>query len=89
VSTQDQVLRDTVDRILDRKISYFVSAIRDAHAQGLINAPDPEAKARALFACYQGTLTQARIQNDVELVRDFKRVAMDVLGAKHAPAISS
>ena len=89
VSTQDQVVRNTVDRILDRKISYFVSAIRDAHAQGLINAPDPEAKARALFACYQGTLTQARIQNDVELLRDFKYVAMDVLGAKHAHAVAS
>jgi TetR/AcrR family transcriptional regulator, transcriptional repressor for nem operon len=89
VSTQDQLLRDKVEQILDRKVNYFVSAIRDAHAQGLINAPDPEAKARALFACYQGTLAQARIQNDVELLRDFKHVAMDVLGAKHAAAVSS
>jgi len=88
VSTQDQVVRNTVDRILDRKISYFVSAIRDAHARGLINAPDPEAKARALFACYQGTLTQARIQNDVEFIRDFKHIAMDVLGDKHAHAVA-
>jgi TetR/AcrR family transcriptional repressor of nem operon len=83
VSTQDQVVRDTVDRILDRKINYFVSAIRDAHAQGLIEAPDPEAKAKALFACYHGTLAQARIQNDVELLRDFRQVAMDVLGVRH------
>jgi TetR/AcrR family transcriptional repressor of nem operon len=89
VSTQDQVVRDTVDRILDRKINYFISAIRDAHAQGLIVAPDAEAKAKALFACYHGTLAQARIQNDVELLRDFKHVAMDVLGVKHAPAVSS
>jgi TetR/AcrR family transcriptional repressor of nem operon len=89
ISTQDPVLRNTVDRILDQKISYFVSAIRDAHSQGLINAPDPEAKARTLFACYQGTLTQARIQNDVELIRNFKEVALDVLGAKHVPASSS
>ena len=88
VSTQDQVLRNTVDRILDQKISYFVSAIRDAHAQGLINAPDPEAKARTLFACYQGTLTQARIQNDMELIRNFKEIALDVLGAKQAQAAS-
>src|SRR5919204_1053090 len=86
VSTQDQAVRETVDRIMDRKISYFISAIRDAHAQGLINAPDPEAKARALFACYQGTLAQARIQNEIDLLRDFKQVAMDVLGAKHAVA---
>lgn len=82
VSTQDQVVRDTIDRILDRKISYFVSAIRDAHAQGLIDAPDPEAKAKALFACFHGTLAQARIQNDLELLRGFKRVGMDVLGVK-------
>jgi TetR/AcrR family transcriptional regulator, transcriptional repressor for nem operon len=88
VSTQDQMVRATVDRILDQKINYFVSAIRDAHAQGLINAPDPAAKARALFACYQGTLAQARIQNDVELIRDFKQVAMDVLGLKHAAAVA-
>jgi TetR/AcrR family transcriptional repressor of nem operon len=89
VSTQDQVVRDTVDRILDRKIHYFISAIRDAHAQGLIVAPDAEAKAKALFACYHGTLAQARIQNDVELVRDFKHVAMDVLGVKQFQAASS
>src|SRR6266487_2341297 len=68
VSTQDQGVRAIVDRIWARKIKYFESAIRDAHAQGLIEAPDPEAKARALFACYHGTLAQARIQNDVELL---------------------
>jgi hypothetical protein len=55
----------------------------------LIVAPDPEAKARALFACYHGTLAQARIQNDVELLRDFKEVARDVLGVKHEHAASS
>jgi TetR/AcrR family transcriptional repressor of nem operon len=89
VSTQDQGVRATVDRIWDRKIKYFESAIRDAHAQGLIVAPDSEAKARALFACYHGTLAQARIQNDVELLRDFKEVARDVLGVKHIQAVSS
>ena len=89
VGTQDQGVRETVDRIWDRKIKYFESAIRDAHAQGLIEAPDPEAKAKMLFACYHGTLTQARIQNDVELIRDFKQVAMDVLGVKQVAAASS
>jgi len=89
VSTHDKVVRDTVDRILDRKIKYFESAIRDAHSQGLIVAPDSEAKARALFACYHGTLAQARIQNDLELLRDFKQVAMDVLGVKQVSATTS
>ena len=89
VSTHDQGVRDTIDRIWDRKIKYFESAIRDAHAQGLIEAPDPEAKAKALFACYHGTLAQARIENDVELLLDFKEVAKDVLGVKHEHAASS
>jgi len=88
VGTQDQGVRATVDRIWDRKIKYFESAIRDAHAQGLIEARDPEAKAKALFACYHGTLAQARIENDVELIRDFKEVARDVLGVKHDHAAS-
>ncbi|HET9368576.1 MAG TPA: TetR/AcrR family transcriptional regulator [Candidatus Udaeobacter sp.] len=89
VSTQDQSVRDTVDGIWNRKINYFVSAIRDAHAQGLIVAPDPEAKAKALFACYHGTLAQARIQNDVELIRDFKQVARDLLGVKRVHAAAT
>jgi TetR/AcrR family transcriptional regulator, transcriptional repressor for nem operon len=89
VSTQDQIARDTVVRVPDRKIQYFISAIRDAHAQGLIFAPDAEAKGRALFACYQGTLTQARIQNDLELLCNFKGVAMDVLGVQTAAFVSS
>jgi len=86
VSTQDDVLRDKVQEILDRKVKYFESAIRDAHAHGLIVAPDAKAKAKGLFACFQGTLTQARIENNVELVREFKDVALDFLGAKHGVA---
>jgi TetR/AcrR family transcriptional repressor of nem operon len=89
VSTQDSIVRETIDRIMDRKMKYFISTVRDAAAQGVIDAPDPEAKARALFACYQGTVAQARIQNDIELLRDFKDVARTVLGVKTEPAIAS
>jgi len=89
VSTQDPIVRETIDRIMDRKMKYFISAVRDAAAQGLIDAPNPEAKARALFACYQGTVAQARIQNDIELLREFKDVARTVLGVKPEPAIAS
>jgi TetR/AcrR family transcriptional repressor of nem operon len=89
VSTQDQIVRERIDRIMDRKLNYFVSAVRDAAAQGLIDAPDPEARAKALFACYQGTVAQARIQNDIELLQQFKQVARDVLGVKRAEAVAT
>ncbi|PYK68277.1 MAG: TetR/AcrR family transcriptional regulator [Verrucomicrobia bacterium] len=89
VSTQDQIVRETIDRIMDRKLNYFVSAVRDAAAEGVIDAPDPVAKARALFSCYQGMMAQARIQNDIELLRGFKEVAIEVLGVKRTSAMSS
>jgi TetR/AcrR family transcriptional repressor of nem operon len=72
---------------MDRKLQFFVSAVRDAAAEKLIVAPDPEAKAKALFACYQGTVAQARIQNDIDLLRQFKEVARDVLGVRRAEAM--
>ena len=87
VSTQDQIVREAIDRIMDRKLQFFVSAVRDAAAEKLIVAPDPEAKAKALFACYQGTVAQARIQNDLAMLRQFKQVARDVLGVKRAEAV--
>src|ERR1700757_39932 len=86
VSTQDQIVRETIDRIMDRKLNYFFSAVRDAAAEGLIDAPDPVAKAKALFSCYQGTIAQARIQNDIELLRGFKDMAKEVLGVKRLQA---
>ena len=89
VSTQDQIVRETIDRIMDRKMNYFISAVRDAAAQRLIDTSDPAAKARALFSCYQGMIAQARIQNDVELLREFKGVARDVLGVKRAQAVAT
>jgi len=89
VSTQDQIVREAIDRIMDHKLQFFVSAVRDAAAQGLIVARDPEAKARALFACYQGTVAQARIQNDVELLRQFKQTAGDLLGVKRTETVST
>ena len=89
VSTQDQVVREVIDRIMDRKLQFFVSAVRDAAAEGLIETADPVAKAQALFSSYQGTIAQARIQNDIDLVRDYKHVAREVLGVKQAQAVAT
>ena len=80
VCTQDTVLRDKIQEILDRKVTYLESAIRDAHAQGLIVAPDAKAKARTLFMLIQGALTQARIQNNLDVLKELYSRVLDVLG---------
>jgi TetR/AcrR family transcriptional repressor of nem operon len=82
--SEETALRDTVQRILDRKICYYESAIRDAHAQGLIHAPDPKAKARAFFALIQGALTQSRIQNSLEPLRESYVSGLELLGVQNA-----
>jgi TetR/AcrR family transcriptional regulator, transcriptional repressor for nem operon len=86
ICTQDTALRNKIQEILDRKATYFESAIRDAHAQGLIEAPDAKAKAKTLFMFIQGALTQARIQNNVEVLRDVYPNALDLLGATKLPS---
>jgi len=82
VGTQDELIRAKVEEMLGRMVKYYESAIRDAHAQGLIHAPNAEAKARMLFAYVEGVLTQSRIQNDLQPVRDVAEGAMELLGAK-------
>lgn len=89
VSTQDQIVREVIDRIMDRKLQYFVSAVRDAVAQGLIETADPAKKAQALFSSYQGTVAQARIQKDIELLREFKQVAREILGLKDRESVTA
>lgn len=80
ISTQEETLQRKIQEVLDYKRVYFESAIRDAHAAGLIYAPDPAAKARLLFTYYQGLLTEARIRNDLEVLREADRGTLQVLG---------
>ncbi len=84
VSTKEANLQMKIEEILDYKRLYFESAIRDAHAAGLINAPDAATKARLLFTFYQGLLTEARIRNDLEVLRDASRGTFQLLGVSEA-----
>jgi TetR/AcrR family transcriptional repressor of nem operon len=84
VSTQEQTLRAKIQEILEYHGRYFESAIREAHAAGLLHAPDPAAKARILRAYLEGLLTQARIQNDVEVLRELSCGIFDLLSVKES-----
>jgi TetR/AcrR family transcriptional repressor of nem operon len=81
VSLNDEAIREKVQEITGRLAKYFESAIRDAHAEKAINAPDARAKAKQLYAYFQGTLAQARIDNCLESVRGLKAGAFELLRA--------
>lgn len=82
ISTREDALPRKIQEILESKRKYFESAIRDAHAVGLIDAPDAAAKSRTLFAYYEGLLTQARIQNDLGVLQEAERGMRELLGVK-------
>ena len=89
VSTQEARLQKKIEGMLDYKRKYLESAIRDAHAAGEIHAPDAAAKARTLFAFYQGVLTDARIRNDLEVLRDALRGTYELLGVKEPATVAA
>jgi TetR/AcrR family transcriptional repressor of nem operon len=88
VSTQeDHRLQQKIQEILEYKRKYLETAIRDAQAAGLVDAPDPAAKSRILFAYYQGLQTQARIQNKLEVLKDAITGTYELLAVKNASAV--
>src|SRR5436190_10736340 len=89
VSTQEDALQKKIQEILEYKRKYLESAIRDAHAAGLVDAPDPSGKSRILFAYYQGLQTQARIQNRLEILKDAISGTYELLGVKSVEPVSA
>ena len=84
VSTQDPVIRGKIREILGRQLRYFETAIRDAHSEGAIVAPNARAKARSIYALIQGALTQARILDDLDILKDAQQGVFDLLGIRAA-----
>ncbi len=88
ISTLEVNLRRTVTDIMDQCRRYFETTIRDAHAAGLIVAPDAVLKSKSVYAYVEGLLTQARIQNDVEILKEMERGILDILGV-NAPVAAA
>jgi TetR/AcrR family transcriptional repressor of nem operon len=89
ICTQEQELRVKVQEILGYYRKYMESAIREAHAEGLVHAPDAAQKARMVQAYYEGLLTQARIQNDAEVLREMAGGVFAMLGLRESEQLAA
>lgn len=89
ISTVDERLREKLQEILAQFIRYYESAIRDAHAEGIVEAPDPPALARILFAYGEGLLLHARIWNDLSHLDEMEAGARRILGVKDGRPVDS
>lgn len=82
ICNQDERIREKIQEILARYVKYWENAIRDAQEAGLIGPGDPASKARCVLAYSAGLITQARIHNDVEMLRDLGERVLSHLHAK-------
>ena len=86
VCNQEEKLRAKVQEIMDTHARYIGTAIRDAHAQGLFEAGDVSARIRMVGAYIEGLMTQARIRNDVNVLKEMLPGIYQILGVKEIKA---
>jgi TetR/AcrR family transcriptional repressor of nem operon len=89
VCTLEDELQKKVQAILDYKRKYIEAAIRDAVATGEIVSPSPSVTARMVMAYYEGLLTQARIQNDLGILREMAPGILSMLGARKSEPVAA
>jgi TetR/AcrR family transcriptional repressor of nem operon len=82
VSTQEAEVSAKIRDILSRKQKYYQSAIRDAVALGEIEPCDPVAASLGLFALLEGLVSQSRVMNDPEVLRQLPAMALGLLRVK-------
>lgn len=87
ISTVDDRLRNKLQEILSQFILYYECAVRDAHAQGIISAEDPNALSRIIFAYSEGLLLHARMWNDLSYLDEFETGAMIILGVNRSAPV--
>ena len=82
----EEKLRVKVQEMMDTHVRYIETAVRDAHAAGLFQTDDLPARIRMLGAYIEGLFTQARIRNDVTVLKEMLPGILQILGINEAKA---
>ena len=86
ICNQEPKLCAKVQEMMDTHDRYMENAIRDAHAAGLFQTDDLSAKIGMLRAYIEGLLTQARIRNDINVLKEMLPGIYQILGVKETRA---
>jgi TetR/AcrR family transcriptional regulator, transcriptional repressor for nem operon len=88
LSTQDEQIRRKAHELADRGMKYLSATLRDAIAEGSINAKDPVELAREVFCYAKGLIMQAKIENNPDILKCLKDGVFRLVAAK-SPALAS
>ena len=82
VCTMEQALRAKIQEVMEGVRKYLESAVRDAKAAGIAHVADEILATQTLWAYYEGLLTQARITNDLGVLRGGWDGTLTLLGVR-------
>jgi TetR/AcrR family transcriptional regulator, transcriptional repressor for nem operon len=81
LSTQDEQIRKKAHELSERTMKYLACTLRDAAAEGLLDAKDPVELARQIFCFASGLITQAKIENNPDVLKCLKNGIFRLVGA--------
>jgi TetR/AcrR family transcriptional repressor of nem operon len=84
--SQDEKIRQKSKQMSERYCCYIEASLRDAAGAGLITLTDPPAMASQVFCYIMGILQQAKIQNDLSLLKRLKCGVLKLIGARECLA---
>jgi TetR/AcrR family transcriptional repressor of nem operon len=82
VATQDEKIRIKSEELMKGGRKYIESAIADAIRAGLVTVTDPVQAAQRVCSVGIGMLVDAKVQNNLDILRDMGPTTMRILGAK-------
>jgi TetR/AcrR family transcriptional regulator, transcriptional repressor for nem operon len=85
-SCSDPVICRKIRDVMEAYAKYHRQTIADLQDAGIVPRQDVDTQVRALLAYVHGVMGHARIQNDLELIRDMEAGALKLLGAEPALA---
>ena len=86
VATQEGEIRAKAEELMARGMKYVESAIADAKREALVAINDPKVAAQQVYSFVLGAILQARIRNDVAVLKNLQPTVMSILGVKESVA---
>jgi TetR/AcrR family transcriptional repressor of nem operon len=88
VGGQEELIRQKVHEKLEEMFRYYETTIRDAIAEGSVAVKDAAAAAHEVMTYVQGAMTEARIRNDLGVMKGIKDTIFRIIGAVQPAAVA-
>src|SRR5947209_3270902 len=80
--SEDQLIREHLEKIFSIYRKYFESAVREGKADGSIPVKDVQVAVETVFQFIEGAMAAARIQNSLKPIEHMGRGAFMLLGVE-------